>query len=161
VLQIPANAGSDPLPLLVLLHGAGGSGANQLARFGAAPSDAGVVVLAPDSRDVSWDAIRGDYGPDIAFLNRALARVFETVSVDPARLTLGGFSDGATYAISIGLINGDLFPRVIGFSAGFVIPGELHGHPSFFMSHGTSDPILPIERCGRVISQDLKRRAST
>jgi len=80
------------------------------------------------------------------------------VSVDPARLTLGGFSDGATYAISLGLINGDLFPRVIGFSAGFVIPGEPHGHPSFFMSHGTSDPILPIDQCGRVISQALKRR---
>jgi len=41
-------------------------------------------------------------------------------AADPARVTLGGFSDGATYALSIGLANGDLFPQVIGCSPGFI-----------------------------------------
>jgi predicted esterase len=34
------------------------------------------------------------------------------VAIDPARVAIGGFSDGATYALSLGLINGDLFKRV-------------------------------------------------
>jgi phospholipase/carboxylesterase len=158
ILQLPASAPRVPLPLLVLLHGAGGSGERVLRRFGAAADEAGVVVLAPDSRDSTWDAIRSDFGPDVTFVNRALARVFELVSVDPTRVAVGGFSDGATYAVSLGLINGDLFRRIVAFSPGFVVDGPPHGKPQFFVSHGTADPILPIDRCSRVIVSGLRRR---
>jgi len=159
ILQLPAVVPSSPMPLLVLLHGAGGSAERQLGRMGSAPSDAGVAVLAPDSRGPSWDAIRGRFGPDVVFLNRALERVFDLVSVDPARLVIGGFSDGATYALSLGLINGQLFRRIAAFSPGFVVTGEPEGKPRVFISHGTRDDVLPIDRCGRVIAQRL--RAST
>jgi predicted esterase len=84
--------------------------------------------------------------------------VFETVAIDPARVTVGGFSDGASYAVSLGLINGDLFGRVLAFSPGFIIDGPLQGKPRLFVSHGTADPILPIDRCSRVIVGRLKRR---
>ncbi len=158
ILQLPAKATSAPLPLLVLLHGAGGRGEGVLRRLGSAADDAGVAVLAPDSRDSSWDAIQGSFGRDVTFVNRALERVFETVAIDPARTAVGGFSDGATYALSLGLINGDLFRRVVAFSPGFVVDGTPHGRPRFFISHGTSDPILPIDRCSRVIVPALRRR---
>src|SRR5262245_45850821 len=151
ILQVPASAPRGPLPLLVLLHGANGSGEGILRRVGAAADEAGVAVLAPDSRGTTWDAIRDEFGSGVAFLDRALARVFDRVSVDPARVAVGGFSDGATYALSLGLINGDLFRRVVAFSPGFVVDGSPHGKPQFFVSHGTSDPILPIDRCSRVI----------
>jgi len=157
ILQLPKAAGA-PLPLLVLLHGAGGRGEGVLRRLGSAADDAGVAVVAPDSRDSSWDAIRGGFGADVTFLNRALERVFETVAIDPARTAVGGFSDGATYALSLGLINGDLFRRVVAFSPGFVVDGTPHGRPRFFVSHGTSDPILPIDRCSRVIVPGLRKR---
>ena len=158
ILQLPSKPSAAPLPLLVLLHGAGGSGAGVLRRLGSFADEAGIAVLAPDSRESSWDAIRGDLGPDVSFLNRALERVFETVATDPARLCIGGFSDGATYAVSLGLINGDLFPRVAAFSPGFVIPGATHGKPRLFISHGTADKILPIDRCSRVIVSRLQKR---
>ena len=135
----------------MLLHGAGGSGEGILRRLGAAADEAGVAVLAPDSRDSSWDAIRGGFGDDVTFVDRALERVFETVSVDPGRIAVGGFSDGATYALSLGLIKRDLFRRVVAFSPGFVVSGAPHGKPGFFISHGTADPILPIDQCSRVI----------
>lgn len=156
ILQMPASIPGSPMPLLVLLHGAGGSAERQLLRMGTAPSDAGVAVLAPDSRGPSWDAIRGRFGPDVDFLNRALGRVFDLVAVDPARLVIGGFSDGATYALSLGLINGRLFRKIAAFSPGFVITGEPDGKPRVFISHGTHDDILPIDRCGRVIAQRLR-----
>ena len=158
ILHLPAKVTSDPLPLLVLFHGAGGSAEGVLEHLGSAPDEAGVAVLAPDSRASSWDAIRYGFGPDVAFVNRALERVFDTVAVDPARIAVGGFSDGATYAVSVGLINGDLFSRVVAFSPGFIIEGTPHGTPRFFISHGEADQILPIARCGRRIVSDLRKR---
>jgi predicted esterase len=109
-----------------------------LRRVGDAAEEAGVAVLAPDSRDGTWDGIRGQYGRDIVFLNRALERVFATVAVDAARIAVGGFSDGASYALSLGLINGDLFRRVVAFSPGFVIPGDAES--GFFIARTRSDP---------------------
>ena len=158
ILQLPARATGTPLPLFILFHGAGGSAEGVLGRLGSAPDEAGVAVLAPDSRGSSWDAIRYRFGPDVTFVNRALERVFDTVAVDPARIAVGGFSDGATYAVSLGLINGDLFSRVVAFSPGFVVDGTPHGTPRFFISHGEADPILPIDRCSRRIVSELRKR---
>lgn len=155
---VPDRDPGTPLPLVVMLHGAGGSAERFLKRFTQAPADAGVALLVPSSRSSTWDAIRGGMGPDVAFLDRALSKVFELVAVDPARMAIGGFSDGASYALSLGLINGDLFRRVIAFSPGFVVDGAAHGKPQFFISHGTSDQILPIDQCSRRIVPDLKRR---
>lgn len=156
ILQMPDEA-SLPLPLLVLLHGAGGSGAGILRRLGAAAAGAGIAVLAPDSRGSTWDAIRGRFGADVTFMDRALARVFDTVAVDPARVAVSGFSDGATYAVTLGLLNGDLFRRVLAFSPGFVVEGRPRGNARFFVSHGRSDRILPIDQCSRAIVPALER----
>ena len=158
VLQLPAKATGQPLALLVMLHGAGGSGEGVLRRVAAAAEDAGVAVLAPDSRDATWDGIRGGFGPDVTFIDRALARVFERVPIDPERVAVGGFSDGATYALSLGLVNGDLFRRVVAFSPGFIVGGTPQGKPRFFVSHGKADQILPIDQCSRVIVPQLQRR---
>ena len=83
---------------------------------------------------------------------------FDGSSVDPTRIAVGGFSDGATYALSLGLINGDLFRRVAAFSPGFIVDGPPHGKPQFFISHGTADPILPIDQCSRTIVPSLRGR---
>jgi phospholipase/carboxylesterase len=156
VVQIPPAATTGPVPLLVFLHGATQDGAGMLRRIGPAADQAGVAVLAPDSRATTWDAIRDRFGDDVRFLDRALEHVFARVAIDPARVAIGGFSDGASYAISLGLANGDLFPRVAAFSPGFVISAIPHGRPRFFVSHGTSDQILPIDQCSRVIVPRLR-----
>jgi predicted esterase len=156
VIQMPTAGRPGRLPLLVFLHGATQSGAALLRRIGPAADQAGVVVLAPDSRGTTWDAIRGTFGADVAFLNRALEHVFMRVAVDPARIAIGGFSDGASYAVSLGLANGDLCSRVIACSPGFVVSAAAHGRPRFFISHGTSDPILPIDETSRVIVPRLR-----
>jgi phospholipase/carboxylesterase len=157
-LHVPGERPTAPVPLLVLVHGAGGSGDGILQRLRSFSDEAGVAVLAPDSRGGTWDAIRGAFGPDVAFLDHALARVFELVDVDPTRVSVGGFSDGASYAISLGLLNGDLFSRVLAYSPGFFVGGPTQGRPRFFISHGTADEILPIDRCSRVIVPALQQR---
>jgi len=155
ILQIPASASSVSLPLLLMLHGATQNADDMFWYLGNTPDEAGVVVLAPKSRGTTWDAIGGDFGEDVLYLNNALERVFETVAIDPARIAIGGFSDGASYGLSLGLINGDLFSRVAAFSPGFLIGGTPHGKPQIFISHGTHDHILPIDRCGRRIAAGL------
>lgn len=157
ILHLPPKYPGTPLPFLVLLHGAGGSGEGILKRLVSFSDEAGIAVLSPDSRGSTWDAIGGRFGEDVTFLNRALAAAFDRVLVDPARVAVGGFSDGASYAISVGLQNGDLFRRVLGYSPGFFVGGEVHGKPSFFISHGTADEILPIDRCSRVIVPRLQK----
>ena len=156
ILQLPKAAAQSPLPLLVMLHGATQSAEDMFWYLGSTYEDAGVAILAPNSRNTTWDAIRGSFGIDVEYLNSALERVFATTAIDPARVSLGGFSDGATYAISLGLINGDLFDSVVAFSPGFVIDGAPSGKPRFFISHGTRDHILPIDSCGRRIAARLE-----
>lgn len=157
ILYLPKSANS-PVPLLMFLHGATQSADDMAWYLDKAPEETGVAILAPNSRDTTWDAITDSFGPDVEFLNRALARAFDVVNVDSSRLAIGGFSDGATYAIALGLINGDLFKRVLGCSPGFLMDGATQGKPSFFISHGTHDNILPIDRCGRRVANDLRSR---
>lgn len=156
ILHLPQPTPQSSLPLLVMLHGATQSAEDMFWYLGSAPQELGVAVLAPKSLDTTWDAIRGSFGTDVEFLNRALERVFDTVAIDPARVSVGGFSDGASYGISLGLINGDLFSSIVAFSPGFIIDGTPHAKPRIFISHGTNDHILPIDRCGRRIASGLK-----
>jgi phospholipase/carboxylesterase len=77
--------------------------------------------------------------------------------VDASRLAVGGFSDGASYALSLGVTNGDLFTHVIAFSPGFLAPAGKHGSPALFVSHGTRDRVLPIDVCSRRLVPQARR----
>lgn len=163
ILQLPQSVGQSPLPLFIMLQGATQSAEEMFGYLGTTCEDAGVAVLAPHSRNTTWDAIGGagfgaGFGVDVDFLHRALQRVFETTAIDPARVSIGGFSDGASYALSLGLINGDLFRSILAFSPGFVVNGATYGQPHIFISHGTHDHILPIDSCGRRIAIALTAR---
>lgn len=158
LLQIPPGYDPrKPAPLFLAFHGATGSG-DSMMRGARGPAEAhGVIVLSPSSRDNTWDAIRGRFSHDLDKIDQLLAQVFDRCSIDPARMAVGGFSDGATYGLSVGLINGDVFTHVIAHSPGFIVPGTPHGKPKIFVSHGRQDPILPIDQCGRRIVAQLKR----
>jgi predicted esterase len=116
-----------------------------------------VAVLLPKSSGYTWDAVLGGFGPDVAELDRLLEATSGMLAVDPGRIAVAGFSDGASYALSVGRINGDLFGSILAFSPGFVVPGPPAGTPRIFVSHGTADPVLPIERCSRLLVPALRR----
>ncbi len=79
-------------------------------------------------------------------------------AVDAERVAVAGFSDGASYALGLGMANGDLFRRIIAFSPGFEPPSREEGRPDVFISHGIADDVLPIDRCSRRIVPALRRR---
>jgi phospholipase/carboxylesterase len=94
----------------------------------------------------------------VAFVSRALAHVVARCDVDPTRVALAGFSDGATYALALGRANGDRFTHLLAFSPGFLIPARPTGAPVIFVSHGVADQILPIDRCSRRLVPALRRQ---
>jgi phospholipase/carboxylesterase len=152
----PGYSPSRPAPLLVLLHGAGGDAKQALGWLQYIADENGLILLAPQSEERTWDVIMGGFGPDVRRIDDALSEVFHQFAIDPVRIAIGGFSDGASYALSLGVINGALFRRVIAFSPGFVAATYAEGQPRFFVSHGTGDMVLPIGACSRRLVPKLK-----
>lgn len=140
-------------PLLVFLHGAGGTARAGLSAVGQLARDRGILVLAPSSAATTWDLLTGSLGPDVAALDAALALLGAASAV--SRTAVGGFSDGASYALSLGLANGDLFEAALAFSPGFLAPPRQVGRPRVWISHGTADRVLPVQRCGREVARRL------
>ena len=158
LLYVPrAYNPSSPAPLLVLLHGAGGRAPDLVGHFTETAEARGYLMLAPESRGRTWDVILGGYGRDVAFLDLALEQVFARFTVDATRIALGGFSDGASYALSLGINNGDLFTDILAFSPGFSAPTRHAGTPRIFISHGVHDAVLPIDACSRRLAPMLQR----
>jgi len=157
LLVPPGLDPARPAPLVLAFHGAGGVAGHMLDLLRAPAEARAFAVLAPESRGRTWDMILGGYGPDVDFVDRALAWTFERQVVDPARIAIAGFSDGASYALSIGLTNGALFSDILAFSPGFMAPTQHAGSPRVFVSHGTRDQVLPIDRCSRRIAATLRR----
>jgi phospholipase/carboxylesterase len=156
LLMVPPG-GRAARPLLVLLHGAGGNAAGMLRMFEQPAREARIALLVPESRGPTWDVIMGGFGPDVAFIDAALRQAFATLPLDPHRLAIGGFSDGASYALSLGLANGTLFQSVLAFSPGFVAAPSFQGQPRIFISHGVDDEVLPIDRCSRRLAPRLRK----
>jgi predicted esterase len=153
----PQYMPAQPAPLILLLHGAGGHAHQGLGLLQHLADDSGMILVAPASTAQTWDVILNRaFGPDVTLLDQALSQVFADYAVDPSHLAIGGFSDGASYALSVGLANGDLFTHIIAFSPGFIAPLSPRGQPRIFISHGIQDRVLPIEHCSRNIVPQLQ-----
>lgn len=145
------------LGLVVMMHGAGADARQGIDLLRAEAEARGFLLLSPASRDATWDFLISEFGPDVRHLNRALEHVFARYEVDPTRIALGGFSDGASYALSLGTMNGDLFHHLLAFSPGFTAPLYRSGTPRVFVSHGDDDAVLPIDRCSRRLVPALQK----
>src|SRR5215467_2408401 len=77
ILYVPSSYDpAKPAPLVLMLHGAGQSAEIGIRPFLSLADAAGIVLLAPDSRGMTWDFLRGSYGVDVASIDRALSYVF-------------------------------------------------------------------------------------
>ena len=146
VLVVPEGLPAEgPVPLLVMFHGAGGEANRVLPHWVRHARARRFLLLAPQSMFPTWDIVIGGHGPDLQRLDGALASVAARFRLDPAHLAFAGFSDGGSYALSLGLTNGDVASHVIGLSAGFMNAFTQTGTPKVFLAHGRSDRQLPIE----------------
>jgi phospholipase/carboxylesterase len=150
---------ATPAPLIIAFHGNGGRGDTLAAAFGTRTDALGAIVLAPNSATLTWGMIEGSgFEPDIPFINDVLDQTFDRCNIDASRIGLLGFSDGASYAITLGLSNGDQLAGTTAFSPGFYQVSNPQATPSFFVSHGTNDQVLPIDQTSRKIVPELRAR---
>jgi predicted esterase len=146
VLVVPE--GLEPgasVPLLVMFHGAGGEANRVLPHLVPWARSRRFLLLAPQSMYPTWDVVIGGHGPDLERLDGALAVVASRFRVDATHLAFAGFSDGGSYALSVGLTNGDVASHVIALSAGFMNTFSQAGTPRVFIAHGRSDRQLPAQ----------------
>jgi predicted esterase len=157
-IQVPPSyTSSTPAPLVIAFHGGGGRGDDYIGAYSDLTDAAGMVMLAPNSSGETWDGVsEGRFANDVPFINAMLDQLWNRIAIDRTRIGLIGFSDGASYALSLGLANGDQLRGIVAHSPGFIVDAPRHGHPSFFVSHGTADPVLPIDATSRKLVPALR-----
>lgn len=171
VAYIPASAGPNP-PVLVLLHGAGRGRLWMIRHFQAEADRRGIVLLAPTSKGATWDAVNIALTPatrdspldmkmgrrfsssrDSKRVEAAIANLAGIVPVDRARTVLAGFSDGATFALAMGMARSEKFAAVIAWSPGIAIETASPARGRrVFVSHGRKDPTLSFDfTCSEIV----------
>lgn len=148
---------AEPIPLIIWLHGGGGSSADADHMLSIA-DQYNLAILSLDARHNTWDGIDSPIGPDVIFIDKSLDYVFDRVNIDPSKIALGGLSDGGTYSIAIGRSNGDLFTHIIAVAPWRMKPpSEPKGKPDIFLAHGTRDFVYPIAHTRYFLYPDLQK----
>lgn len=171
---LPKGLTGAPAPVLVALHGAGGAASDVLDSFRADADANGIILVIPQSKGPTWDMIvdlqsrlgaemnvQPRYGKDLKALDQSLADLFTKVAVDPARVGIMGFSDGATYSVSVGTANPQLFRTVIAFSPGPAFPTKFDPTQRVFISHAEEDPVLPFSTTRGLVAKMRVKKMPT
>lgn len=145
-----------PMPLLIMLHGFSGWGDNQRRLFDLA-EELGFIVMTPESRDITWGREAPGFDDDVRYIGAAFRHVGGLVNIDFDRVALGGQSDGAGYALTMGLAYGDTFNHLIILAGAHLLePIRRQGKPKIFFAHGVKDTTMPIDVSGRANVKQLK-----
>ena len=137
------------MPLVIMLHGFSGWGDNQRRLFALA-EELGFIVVAPESRDITWGKEAPGFDQDVRYIGAAFRHVGSLVDVDFDHVALGGQSDGAGYALTMGLAYGDTFNHLIILAGGGLIePIRRQGKPKIFLAQGVKDTTMPPDVSGR------------
>lgn len=168
----PAKPSAERRPLLVLLHGAGQS-ARALINGARAEADrCGCLLLSVQSKDATWDTIRlvrdaarakratraELFGEDTNRVEQALSIALRAADADRRSVILFGFSDGASYALSLGLANPQIFRGVVAIAPGFHLePAAINPRQRLFIAHSPQDRILSFARTRDDTVASLKR----
>jgi dienelactone hydrolase len=120
-LQVPDKEAA-PAPLVVLLHGSGGSGLFMVQQWHDEAAARGIVLFAPDSlhQDAGWDL--HDDGP--GYIHAVIAAVAAQHPVDFRRLYVFGQSGGAVYTLTLAMLESEYFAAAAFHAGGWRRPAE-------------------------------------
>lgn len=148
-----------PAPLLIMLHGGGGSAKSMVRMSQVMPAALkdGYIVVFPQGRGIvpgfgTWNvkaccayAMKNSVD-DISFIDDVIAMAIERYGVDPSRVYLAGLSNGGMmthyYAsqrpgklAAIGVVAGAVFPST----------PQPKGRVPVMLIHGAADEIVPFD----------------
>ena len=173
--------GQSPLPMILALHGSGGTGVGFLEDAGWAElaDREGVIVVAPDGQPMRPSARpsrlsnprvwrsgqhRGDRPrgalDDLAFFDALLTEVAGRWRVDPSRTFAVGHSNGGAMALRLAVERSEVFAAVASVAALCYVesPTPRHG-VSTLTIFGGADPLLPTEGGLSVLPWEVRRTA--
>lgn len=159
-VRLPENyTGTSPLPLLLVLHGGGGSAsrAEKITGWTKVGSEAGFIVVYPEGVDSYWnDGRKTEYSraarnnvDDVGYVDEVISIVAKHYPVDHKRIFITGVSNGGIMALRYAAERPEKVAAVAAVSA--QLPDSLASvdHPNFSVPamfvFGTEDGLVPYE----------------
>lgn len=156
---VPASLDrSKPAPLVMMLHGGFGSGAQAESAYGwnGLADDAGFIIVYPDGlgngrkHDVarSWNAgtccgiAARDDVDDVVFLAQLVESLARNNAIDPRRRFVAGMSNGAMMAQRMACET-RLFAAMASVAGAQMVPCDTAEPTSTIFIHGTADTRVP------------------
>jgi polyhydroxybutyrate depolymerase len=144
----PGYDGRTRLPLVLDLHGSGGTSAGQASnsRFEALAAREGVLVATLQAEGSRWNVPVADGRPDdVAYVADVIDHVAARVCTNPARVYATGFSGGGRMTSLLGCRLGERFAAIAPI-AGLRWPGSCDGRPIPVLTvHGLADRQNPYD----------------
>ncbi len=143
-------------PLIVLMHGAGASERDMIGLWPDLP--ASLVVVSPrapfHAANGGWRWYRketreADLARSKTIVDLIVANAVKRFDADPARIFIGGFSQGGVMTYEVALREPGTF-RGAAVLSGILFPSETASLPNnadrtpFFLAHGTADAVIPF-----------------
>ena len=159
---MPANADTTkPLPMLIVLHGGGGTGKGMIkltgGKFNQLSGRENFIVVYPDAFKKNWNDGRLNLPPsytahhrnidDVGFISALIDGMVKMKYADPARIYVTGMSNGAmmTHRLAIELSHKIAAAAPVCGN----IPADLKSVPAnpvaMMIINGTDDPLVPFE----------------
>lgn len=148
----PLDASPTP-PLLIVLHGAGGTPAQieALTGFSSIADREKFVVLYPEGVNRHWNDGRNVPGvdsDDVGFISALIEEAIRKWKVNQARVFVAGLSNGGTMAYRLACELSDKIVAAASVAGSMALPVFQTCRPSkpvsIFAVNGTSDPIIPF-----------------
>jgi len=154
---------SKVYPLVTVLHGAGRQDETLAKAYRDEPEARQALFLIARSHGPTWDLISGGGRPDVDFLEYAYDLIYRRYPVDFFRQAVIGYSDGASYGLSLGLANPRIYRAIMAWAAGFIVvdPATLDADdpkPDILLEYGTHDPLFPFDQVA-IPNRDALRSA--
>lgn len=148
--SVPVDlAGSEPLPVILAIHGKGDNGHDFL--IGTNLGSAKAIVAAPTGQGLAWSPAPyavSTVEEDTALLNALIDDIVSTYPVNPERIYLAGFSNGGGFVTVLANNNPDAYAGVATVSGAIRVDLDdvARGEPIDYLNiHGTWDDVVPYE----------------
>ena len=125
-LFVPPSAAASGAPLVVLLHGSHGTGAAIIGWWTAIAEQEGIVLVGPNARERDAWQLRAD-SPQ--FIRALIDDVASKHPIDRARIYLFGNSGGAVYALTLSMLESQLFAATAVHAGAWRAPNEFRAAP--------------------------------
>ncbi|HUI83721.1 MAG TPA: PHB depolymerase family esterase [Candidatus Binatia bacterium] len=154
IIHLPANHGSSPMPLIIVLHGAtqGAANVERMSGMSGLADRNGFIALYPEGngRLPTWNAgnccgyAQNNHVDDVQFLRVLVSKLEKEYRIDTQRIYVTGISNGAMMSYRVACEMADVVAAVAPVEGAQNLPCKPSAPVSVIVFHGTADRLVPI-----------------